>query len=258
MEEFQIKNCILYKYDIPSSYISNYTLTEVKFIKKGWYPPKNMLDDINSEKECFDTLQEIIDLRKEAFLACNYLNDYDLPYVPYIITKDVLKNEDNLRKFIKENIKEYPFIKTCLLSPKDACSCIFTDVEYAVEIISKGSIRTSDWKKQHLVMKKVRNFIQEYRCYIINDNLRAIVSLKELDINQKYKIQSFLNKYKYNLPHTICIEVGESDEYGMEVIEMNPLGPDMSCGIDPFKWEEDAFLLYSTDTVLYRYLYDHI
>ena len=272
MISFDCDNTILYKYDssirkpLEECYVKDYILSEVKFKNEKWYPTKNIMDDINSDKKCYDTLDEIIHLRKQSMMACNYLNDYDLPYIPYVMTEDIIMNlcsvseknlVDSLKEFIENNIKEYPFIKLCSLSPKDCGSCIFTDANKVISVLTQHSERTSDYNFRHLIMKKVRNIIQEFRCYWINDKIRFVVSVNEIKEEDKLLVNEFFKTYKYNLPHTVCIELCKSKECDhLEVVEMNPLGTDLTCGIDPLKWDEDAIELYSSTKTIYRYNYD--
>ena len=144
-------------------------------------------------------------------------------------------------------------MKLCSMSPKDARggNCLFTCVDDVIQVITRESERTKNWKTKHLVMKKKREFFAEYRCLWIKDRLRAVITLTECDSAQKKKVKDFFSRYKFDLPHTGCVEIGESRENGLEVIEINPLGPDLRCMIDPFSWEDDWYRLYSTHNVIY-------
>lgn len=283
----------MYRYNRRSPYIKDYTLSEIQFKNNKWYPPDNIIEDANLDKEEYDNLDEINFIRSESMNSCDYYKAYDLPYIPYVISKDIIcnfrskaylnaSNENiikNLKTFIKKYILDYPFVKLCSLSPKDCCNCIFTPeilpekyqgnieiirnklADLVIMRITKESDRCYDWRERHLVMKKVRNMKQEYRCLWINDKLRAVITKTEPTENEKVRIKQFFEKYKYNLPHTVCVEVCDSileDEEKIisEVIELNPLGADLNCGIDPFKWEEDGIKLYQTNETIFRYYGD--
>lgn len=247
----------MFRYSFPSIFIEDYTLSEIEEKDGKWYPPENVRDDTSFEQDFYSSLEEVNNLRMRSFDECN-LGDYELPFVPFLFS-ETLKTERDLKRFMRPFIKDFPFIKLCSMSPKDCRdgNCVFDNVDEAISVITKQSERTSDWKGKHLVMKRFRKFTHEWRCLYIHDTLRAVISVKEISEDEKNLITNFFEKYKYNLPHTCCIELGFS-EYGVEVIEMNPLGPDLRCDISPFSWRDDWYLLYTTKTPIYRYLYDNI
>jgi hypothetical protein len=105
--------------------------------------------------------------------------------------------------------------------------------------------------EKHLVLKKVRNFGSEYRCIIINGKLKAVITKSSFFQN----LVDFINQTIYNFPICCCAEIGYTQEYKFEIIELNCIGPDMICDIYPYNWNEHLLELYGTDFFEWKKVY---
>lgn len=198
-----------------------------RFKDDKWYPNQNILDDINSDKICYDKLEELNYLRDHAIISCNYIKLLWTSFYFLCYDKKRLRN----------------FIKLCSLSSKNCESCIFTDLNKPINNITKESEIIDDWKS--------RSIIQEFRRLWFNDKVGAVVFIIKITEESKKFININFNTCLYNLSHTCYIELYKSKTNNLEVIEMNPLGSDLICVIDPFNWKEETI-----KKVLYGYNYD--
>lgn len=227
----------------PSAFQTSFTLSEISIDEKDCLIiPQSIIEDGNLDNEKIYTVSEwdtVIKKRISATWDCK-LDDFsqDLPIVPFVKSK-LIRDEKMLKEFISQHISEYGFVKTCRFSPKDVSDCCFTDTNKAVEAIV-NSERTKKYKGHHIVMKKIRHFTQEFRCFWYNDKLRVVVSKESISKDMRKRLTEFFEKYKYSIPfHNCCIELGLSKDYDIEIIEFNSLGPDLICDVSPLEWSQN-------------------
>lgn len=162
--------------------------------------------------------------------------DFDLPMAPYIISEPI-KTWGQAHAFIAENIDSFGFVKTCYLSPKDWLDPpVFKNADDALTALMH-SPRTTDCvtENQHIVMKQVRQYETQARCYIIADELQLVIG----NMSQTL-VMDFMDTHIFNIPfHYCCIELGSFDSGSCgttEVIEINTINENL--GVEPFEWED--------------------
>jgi hypothetical protein len=229
--------------------------------------PSHILEDseLNEDKDyAIKDIPYITKKRIKATWDCNLENVQNIPIVPFKIFGNCRKKNKvqisslQVQKFIENSCNELKtscfFIKTCEFSSKDVRIPIFDNEENVAEKVFKelkSSNRTNNYEERHLIIKVVRNFMIEARCYIYKDKLCVIISKGDL-AEYKESILDFYKKYKFDIPyHCCCMEIGINDKSKnsnfpeIEVIEFNSLGPDLICDISPLSWDQDweLFLL---------------
>jgi hypothetical protein len=185
---------------------------------------------------------------------CN-LDEWYIPKAPSIISEN-LSGWKEMEKFIRKNIKKYPFVKGCRLSPKDWLDPpVFESVKSCMEAF-KNSSRTNNMfilnnygeyknKCRHVVMKAKRVYINQSRCFWNGDKLRVVCGNIDHDL-----VTEFFKVHKYDIPfHYCCLEIGlYSPMNQIELIEINTFG--ILCDPTPFVWSQNWYeLLFSDNTI---------
>lgn len=216
-------------------------------------------NDKNIVKYHIDQLKNIQLERIRSYRACIWypeLINKNIPTAKSHLVK--IYNHKQLKKEISKNIQKYPFVRTCEKSPKD---CILSDYDNNIINMLLSSQRTrnlfdNDYclncSCKHLLMRELRSFIWECRCFWSRDNLTAVSTPYEFNFNEKNKITQFFNLYKYDLPyHSAVIDIGLVKNSGvLEIIEINTFGPDLLASSGNFSWIEDiCILLFSKKTI---------
>jgi hypothetical protein len=237
-----------------SPLIADYTLSEIVKRRDNtgvfYEIPDHIYDDCPDldRDKVYRNFASIVRMRIAACTECCF-NDSELPFVPFI---SFLATDDKkeLLAMLSDHIAEYPFVKLCSMSPKDVSpTCVFDSAEDALNALTTSS-RTRDWAHSHIIMKRRREFDAEFRCFIYKDILRLIV-VSEWDCVQlpdTAKVADFISRWRHCLPHCVCVEVGQSSEYGLEIIELNAFGPDLICDQTPFRWDENLMDFYGETT----------
>ena len=161
--------------------------------------------------------------------------EYDLPFAPTVCS-NIITSWPQAHIFIKKNVALYPFVKTCIMSPKDWNSPpVFASADDAM-LALQNSTRTNRLVRDHLhiIMKQKRDYSCEARCFVVADKLKMVCGNMSHDV----VIETF-EKYKLVIPfHYCCLELGMVASTGqVECIEINKLGKD--CCIAPFDYEQD-------------------
>lgn len=172
---------------------------------------------------------------------------FDLPFAPTVCS-EIIEDWESAEAFIQKHIGEYKFIKGCTLSPKDwKDPPVFESAEDAL-VALKNSQRTKHIpnKRQHLVMKKRRDYISMSRCFWVECKLKMVCGNMDHE-----KVITFTEKYKSMIPYYYCCyEIGEyiiNGESCIEFIEFNTFGE--NCCIAPFDWENDWERLFIWDKI---------
>ena len=155
-----------------------------------------------------------------------------------------------LKKDLKKNILNYPFVRLCNMSPKDIRLPLYNDWKEAFNDLIT-SIRTNDFTDKHLFMRKKKIYEWEARCFWSHGKLRA-VSLPDLFIEDVTKeIKTFFKQYGKYIPyHSATVDIGKTD--CIELIEFNTFGPDMNATSGQFSWIEDIMILLFSQTPVFR------
>jgi hypothetical protein len=217
-------------------------LSELKVIDNTIYIPKHIQEECDL-KETYPLSQwnYVKQKRIDSCRECNY-SDYDLPFVPFKMSKMIQNSYEEGRIFVETYIDSYRFVKTCQWSPKDISeTCYFDNADDALETLKKSE-RTSECNGVHIVLKKFRNFEARYRCFWVGEKLSFVVAFGK---SSKNMVREFFEKYRYNLPlQSVCVELGYTKEFGLEIIELNAFGPDLICDPAPFNFSQDWEKIY--------------
>lgn len=217
---------------------------------------EDFYDKIISEENNYllfplDLRESIQKARIKSYSACIWYPEIE-KVVPTAQSKLFLLNShENLLNNIKENIHEYPFVRLCSKSPKDVKPVpIYNDATEAYNDIIRSN-RTHDFMGKHLFMREEREYLWEARCFFSRDKLRAVSLPLHVDGIDNNIIIDFFDKYGKFLPyHSVMVDIGETIDKNIEIIELNSFGPDMLATAGNFSWAEEFFdLLYSRDVI---------
>ena len=245
--------CIVPRHIVEDSLIEDDFLSEIG-IDNGitvWYPR--------------ETLDYIQNLRANSSRACIWypeIND-KIPTAKSILLE--VPTQEKLRKYLKNNITQYPFVRLCTMSPKDRKHVPLYDIENiddAVDDILKSD-RTGnifdepfceECKCKHLFMREKKEYEWEARCFWSRDKLRAVSLPSDMEFTDidKEEITAFFERYGKYIPyHSTVVDIGKSfDE--IELIEFNTFGPDMKATAGNFSWYEDVMILVYSNTPVFR------
>jgi len=199
-------------------------------------------DYVTYAKEDFFLVQKY---RENAYRACKWYLEGKIP-----TAKSVLLPWNEARSALEQNLKNFPFVKTCSMSPKDVCkSCVFGNVEDTVE-----ALITSERTKNlpcHIFMREVQEIHDEARCFWSRGKLTA-VSLQNTNYETETEILDFFEKYGDEIPYnSAVVDIGfVNGKY--QLIEFNTFGPDMKATAGNFSWREDIYQLLIGEKVEFR------
>lgn len=252
-------------------------LSEIKLTEKECIVPIHIYNDSLVEddilSDCVDIkiteaiyprnmFSHIQNVRKCSYRACIWYEEIKdvIPTAESIILEP--KSLEHLRILIKENIKSYPFVRLCNMSPKDIKEIpLYEDYEEAFnDIISSKRTKNIfdepycfDCCSKHLFMRKKRNFVWEVRCFWSKDRLTAVSLPPYVDFDDHQDVYDFFTKYKKYIPyHSAIIDIGKNDNGVVELVEINSFGPDMNATSGNFGWYEDIVDLLSSKTTIFR------
>jgi hypothetical protein len=216
-------------------------------------------------------LDAVQDARRHAYSACKWYPVLEAPTALSVLHSpaDLADAED----FIARHLDRYPFVRTCLMSPKDIRTVpLFTSAGEAIEVLLR-SCRTSDLfdepycceggsgRAKHLFMREAKRYEWEARCFWSRGALTAVSIDEGMDEGDCRSVVDFFERWGPTLPyHSATVDVGrvvvegadESSPTRIELIEFNTFGPDMSATAGYFSWYEDVMLLLSSTTPVFR------
>lgn len=198
-------------------------------------------------------LDFIYSARINSYNACKWYGQINkkIPTANSVILE---YNDNSLFGLIDNNLKLYPFVKTCFLSPKDiAKNLIYTETKKAYNDIL-NSPRTNKNACKHLFMREHKNYIYELRCFWSRNKLRAVSlpSYYDITLEDKIYIENFFARYSKYIPYySAVVDLGMTAS-GMELIEFNTFGPDMIATAGNFSWKEDWFTLLYSNNICYK------
>lgn len=202
--------------------------------------------------------KQIQKTRRESYWACQWYLTLSLPTAPSIIQEYTTLQQ--LKTKIDQHLPTYPFIRLCSMSSKDIGIPIFRSTEAAI-LGLQNSERTKDFiptldtplsKPHHIMLRQERNFDWEARCFWSKDKLRAVSLSEAYDQDKEKAILQFFNIWKYEIPyHSAIIDLGMTQD-GVELIEFNPFGPDLTATAGRFSWYEDIETLLLSPKPVFR------
>lgn len=170
-------------------------------------------------------------------------DEWNLPIASWVCCSEKGINKE----FIERHIAQYPFVKMCRFSPKDWKNPpVFDSSEEAIMALT-NSVRTRDvLDTQHLVMKIKREYVSQSRCFWAADRLRVVCGNMD-----KSQVQQFFERYNWDIPfHYCCVELGETANSTVEVIEINSFTE--HCDPTPLEWSQNWEDLLFAQKVVWR------
>lgn len=246
------KHCIVPNHIYEDSLVENEPLDSVVVFKDG---------EILYPKSHFKAIQEA---RVSSYKACIwYPNIADkIPTAKSLLI--ALNSKDHLYNSISIHLKDYPFVRTCIMSPKDIKFPSLYDDHFEAynDLLKSDRTRNlleypfcEDCQGKHLFLREKKTYIWEVRCFWSRDKLRA-VSLPiyyDLQCTDHSEILEFFDKYGKELPyHSATVDIGKLDNGKLELIEINTFGPDMNATSGNFNWYEDVMILLFSESVIFR------
>lgn len=237
-------------YLVPIRSVFGTNLSELQVSNGVIHVPPHIQEECELEGEyLLSEWEHVQERRISSFRECEY-GAYRLPFVPFVLS-EIRADYSEAREFIKQNMRtlKTTFVKTCACSPKDVRNPpISSNVDDCLELLRTSS-RTSSVKGSHVVLKTVRSFTAEYRCFWVRERLAFVVSYTEIP---RSTIREFFGRYKFSLPRqSCCVELGATEEHGLEIIEMNAFGPDLICDPSPLDFSQDWERIYATNETLW-------
>lgn len=230
---------------VPFTSVFDTNMSELRVRNGRIYIPEHIADECELDRvydlDKWDWVQR---KRIDACRDCR-LDNYYFPVIPSVQHPFSGEWSEDVIKFITTHIDEYPIIKCCGLSPKDVRNppLFFRLDDFLSATKQSERLRGPHC---HVVMKKYRPIIGEYRCIYIPDRLRAVIG-RNITAEVKQGVSNFFTKYKYDLPRmSICLELVFSP-FGWEVMEINAFGPDLICDPEPLQFSQDWHFLYGEE-----------
>jgi hypothetical protein len=105
----------MYRYNFPCTFDQNSCISEISYDSdnKSWIPPKYMIEEFDlkeSYKNFSDTISDTISDRLLHFEDCNIIKNYNLPFIPCIISKKN-KNRKIYEKILGQKFDRFFFCK---------------------------------------------------------------------------------------------------------------------------------------------------
>lgn len=245
-------------------------LSELEVTKDHVKVPRHIYEDSLCESETLTVIretggyvyypssefEEIQKHRRNSYRACVWYPEIAsrIPTAPSIL----VEGSENLAEYLDKHLSQYPFVRTCQMSPKDiSATCLFSDPTIALEVLSQSE-RTRCI--HHLFLRERRQYQWEVRCFWSRDQLRAISMPRELDEEERALILDFFETLGDEIPyHSATVDLGYSSclqrsdgQRGLELIEFNTFGPDMRATSGNFSWREDVMTLLFSPTPVFR------
>jgi hypothetical protein len=164
-------------------------------------------------------------------------------------------------------LETFTFARLCNASPKDFTrdGCFydnFDDLKTAL-INSQRTfyMLTSKTHDIHLMLRKKVYIQYECRCFF-NNGLKAVSCNCHMESNEKEYLEDlvrdFFEMYESDIPYySCCVDVAVNiDDVDVFVVEINEYSK--RAGAELFSWEEDAYILNSTDKIEPEFRYKNI
>lgn len=253
-------------YSLPTNTTDNQIkLSEIQVTYNSCIVPRHIFNDSLQSELMFVTkftdnyvifpkryFSKIQLLRERSYRSCIWFPQIN-GIVPCTESKLVaVSNINDIKRVLELNIPYYPMVKLCSKSTNK----FYNNHREAIRDFTYSGIPAEillppycdGCPSKHLFFVKRKSYYWKVKCFWSQEKLTAVSlpDLTHLSKTEQDEIIKFFEIYGSYLPYHSCIaDIGKTDN-GLEIIDINNFGPDVSNNTGNFDWNRDHHLLMSS------------